>query len=166
MTEFVATARDRLGSLRWRVWTQSDRSALEKCIREHGLEREVVIGSASPEALAPSVTVGDAGLSFIKQCLSKTASSPTKIGEYLAAGLPVIASSGIGDVDDVIGEARAGVIVTGPTTMAYVKAVDEAVALIRDPDTGARCRLVAREYFDLEGVGWARYRKLYSELVG
>jgi glycosyltransferase involved in cell wall biosynthesis len=165
MVEFVATARDRLGSQRWLVWTQSDPRELEGFIRERGLESEVVIGSAAPDALAASVTLGDAGLSFIKQCLSKRASSPTKVGEYLAAGLPVVASSGVGDVDDLIAPARVGVVVSELTTMGYLKAVDEAVALAADPDTAGRCRLVARECLDLEGVGWARYRKLYRELL-
>jgi glycosyltransferase involved in cell wall biosynthesis len=165
MTAFVAAARDRIGSLRWQVWTQSDPSVLEEFIRERGLESEVVIGSAAPEVLAASVASGDAGLSFIKQCLSKTASSPTKIGEYLAAGLPVVANSGVGDVDDLLSQARVGVVVSELTTTGYVKAVDEVVALASDPDTAGRCRVVARECLDLEGVGWVRYRKLYHELL-
>jgi len=44
--------------------------------------------------------------------------------------------------------------------------VDEVVALADDPDTAGRCRVVARESLDLEGVGWTRYRKLYRELLG
>jgi len=166
MTDFVATAKDRLGGLRWQVWTQSNPGALQGLVRERGLESEVVIGSAAPEALARSVPLGDAGLSFIKQCVSKLASSPTKIGEYLAAGLPVVTTSGVGDLDDLISQARVGVLVPELTTSGYVMAVDEVVALADDPDTAGRCRVVARESLDLEGVGWTRYRKLYRELLG
>jgi glycosyltransferase involved in cell wall biosynthesis len=139
---------------------------LEGFVRECGLESDVVIGSTPPELLAPSVASGDAGLSFIKQCLSKQASSPTKIGEYLAAGLPVVATGGVGDVDDLLSQARVGVVVSELTTMGYLKAVEEIVALASDPDTMRRCRVVARESLDLEGVGWARYRKVYGELIG
>jgi len=166
MTEFVAAARDRLGRTRWEVWTQSDPQALERFIHKRGLDHEVVIGSATPEALSLNLARGDAGLSFVKDCLSKKGCSPTKIGEYLAAGLPVVSSSGVGDVDDLIGPTRVGVIVPELTTVGYVKAVHEAVALAADPDTAGRCRLVAREFLDLEGVGWTRYRKLYRELLG
>ncbi len=42
------------------------------------------------------------GLSFVRPCPSKVSSSPTKIGEYLAAGLPVISTAGIGDVDELL----------------------------------------------------------------
>ena len=166
MTAFVATAKDRLGSLRWHVWTQSDPTVLGGFVRERGLEADVVIGSMPPEALAPRVASGDAGLSFITQCLSKQASSPTKVGEYLAAGLPVVATGGVGDVDDLLRHARVGVVVPELTTMGYLKAVEEIVALASDPDTMRRCRAVARESLDLEGVGWARYRKVYGELIG
>ena len=116
--------------------------------------------------MASSVGAGDVGLSFIKQCLSKTASSPTKIGEYLASGLPVVASSGVGDVDELLIRSRVGVVVPELTMMGYLKAVEEVLALASDPGTAARCHAVARECLDLEGVGWARYRKLYRELVG
>jgi len=51
------------------------------------------------------------------------------------------------------------------TTTGYLKAVEELLVLADDPGTAGRCRAVARECLDLEGVGWARYRKLYRELL-
>lgn len=76
----------------------------------------------------------------------------------------MIATAGVGDVDDLIGPTRVGVVVPELTAMAYVKAIDEAIALAADPETAGRCRLVAREHLDLEQVGRARYRKVYREL--
>ena len=165
MTGFVASARDRLGSVRWQVFTQSNPSMLERCVRARGLESEVSISSGPPETLPSSVGAGDAGLAFIKECLSKTASSPTKIGEYLAAGLPVVASRGVGDVDDLLTRLRVGVVVPELTTTGYLKAVEEVLALANDPGTAGRCRAVARECLDLEAVGWAGYRRVYRQLL-
>jgi glycosyltransferase involved in cell wall biosynthesis len=163
MTEFVAAAKDRLGSLRWQVWTQSNPSVLEPFVRGRGLESEVAISSAPPGDLPAGVGTGDAGLAFMTSCFYR---SPTKIGEYLAAGLPVVASRGVGDVDELLIRSRVGVVVSELTTTGYLKAVEELLALVDDPGTAGRCRAVAREYLDLEGVGWARYRKLYREVLG
>ncbi|MEI9956314.1 MAG: hypothetical protein WDM90_08440 [Ferruginibacter sp.] len=36
---------------------------------------------------------------FIKPCYSKQSSSPTKHGEIMAMGIPLITNSGVGDVE-------------------------------------------------------------------
>ena len=59
-----------------------------------------------PPRSRPCCTTADAGLSLIKPCLSKRSSSPTKVGEYLAAGLPVVSTAGIGDCDRQLADGR------------------------------------------------------------
>src|SRR6185503_1744022 len=56
------------------------------------------------------LAAADAGLAFIKRCVSKLASSPTKNGEYLACGLPLILNAGIGDSDALIHDWKAGAL--------------------------------------------------------
>jgi glycosyltransferase involved in cell wall biosynthesis len=43
--------------------------------------------------------LSDAGLIFYKSAFSNIGRSPTKLGEYWASGIPVIATEGIGDLD-------------------------------------------------------------------
>ena len=45
------------------------------------------VAPGAPVFSPVELAMADAGLSFIKPCLSKLASSPTKLAEYLAAGL-------------------------------------------------------------------------------
>ena len=104
-------------------------------------------------------------LSFIKPCYSKLSSSPTKIAEYLACGLPVVSSAGIGDVDAVIEGDRVGVLVRRFDRDAYAEALEAVEA---SPARGRPRRPVpasARDRFDLEEVGGARYRRLYQRLA-
>ena len=84
---------------RWQVWTQSDAGPLKRLLQQQGIEQRVQIGQIAAERLPAELRRAHAGLAFIKPCRSKIASSPTKVGEYLAAGLPVIANAGIGDLD-------------------------------------------------------------------
>jgi glycosyltransferase involved in cell wall biosynthesis len=95
-------------------------------------------------------------------------SSPTKIGEYLAAGLPVVSTAHIGDLDEMLaggGNQRLGVIVTEDSEAAYEKAAHELIALMQTEGVRERCRVAARQLLDLETVGWPRYRRMYERLA-
>ena len=48
------------------------------------------------------LAAADFGISFIRPVPSKVSSSPTKIGEFLGAGLPVVCTSGVGDLDALV----------------------------------------------------------------
>lgn len=64
----------------------------------------------------------DIGLFFIKPSYSKKASSPVKMGEMLASGLPVIANAGVGDVDTIIRETGCGHLVENFSNEAFQSA--------------------------------------------
>jgi glycosyltransferase involved in cell wall biosynthesis len=170
MVAFVAAAAEKLPDLRWQVWTQSDSAPLRRLAEARGLAGRLSVGRTPPEALPDKLAGARAGLSFIKPCLSKLSSSPTKVGEYLAAGLPVISTAGIGDVDALLtGDGRrgpVGILLRDLSAPAYHEALARLLELWQDPALPERCRAVAREELDLERVGWTHYRDLYQELLG
>ena len=53
----------------------------------------------------------DVGLYFIHPTFSKTASCPTKLGEFLASGTPVITNPKIGDINNIIKNNKCGLII-------------------------------------------------------
>lgn len=172
MVAFIETALKMIPGLRWQVWTQSDPKRLQQLLAQKEIDRRVTIGFLPAEKLHAELAKAHAGLSFIKPCLSKFASSPTKIGEYLAAGLPVITTAGIGDVDQLLssskleGRETIGVTVSEFTETAYQRAVQKLLRLWADLETPKRCRMAARKHRNLEQLGWEAYRLLYQKLVG
>ena len=106
------------------------------------------------------------GLSFRKPTFSQVAASPTKIPEYLAAGLPVVSNSGIGDTDELLEDERVGVLVREFRPEQYAAAARQALRLAAEPGIRERCVAVARGHFDLAAVGGARYRSVYERLRG
>jgi glycosyltransferase involved in cell wall biosynthesis len=104
----------------------------------------------------------DAAVSFIKNCYSKQASSPTKNAEYLACGLPIIANAGIGDTDLHIDGTGIGALVRGFSPDELAKALSDIDKL---GDVHTVCQQTAAELFDLESVGGERYRRLYARLL-
>lgn len=134
--------------------------------REVDPARYTVLAAASKDV--PSyLSASDAGLAFIKPCFSKLASSPTKNGEYLACGLPIIINSGIGDSDELIVKEKAGVLIRDFTTEEYERATTQLLNFMNDVEGTRRdVRHVAERLFDLRKVGLERYARLYEEVLG
>jgi glycosyltransferase involved in cell wall biosynthesis len=104
------------------------------------------------------------GLSFRKPTFSQVAASPTKIPEYLAAGLPVVSNACIGDVDQLLEGERVGVVVRYFTPEELGRAASAALALAAEPGAKERCVAVARRHFDLRAIGGERYANVYRRI--
>jgi len=111
------------------------------------------------------LAAADAGLSFIKRCMSKIASSPTKNAEYLACGLPVIINEGIGDSDALVDQYHAGVLIEEFNETEYEAAAREIEAMVVAPRARVKARRVAKKLFHLEKVGAVRYAALYERVL-
>jgi glycosyltransferase involved in cell wall biosynthesis len=111
------------------------------------------------------LAAADAGIAFIKRCVSKLASSPTKNGEYLACGLPLILNEGIGDSDALISEWQAGVLITYFTEADFATAAANIEAMARVPGAREKARRIAEQVFHLERVGGERYASLYDRVL-
>ena len=148
-----------------RVLTKAPPEQTASRIERLGLRPEAFwVGAVPPEEIPRHLARACAGVSFRKATLSQIGASPTKIPEYLAAGIPVVANSGIGDSDEVLTTDRVGVIVKEMHPAGYRNAAEQLQALLREPNLGTRCQESARLRFDLQAIGGARYRRVYRRL--
>ena len=107
---------------------------------------------------------GDVGLCLILSAPSKRASAPTRFAEYLAAGMPVAVTPGVGDLDAIVVAHEVGVVLRGEDDAALREAAAQLRALAADPAARARCRRLAAERFDVTW-GAQRYAELYRRLA-
>jgi glycosyltransferase involved in cell wall biosynthesis len=165
MVDFFCVARRHLPGLRFLLLTQSAvatlRGEFARKGLDHGLYRCLKV---APDDLPAYLRMADFAISFITPSFSKIASCPTKMGEYLAAGLPVVYNAGIGDLDDLQPE-RVGVLVTAFDAHDYERVIREMEVLLRDRQaTALRCRSVAETQFGLSTTGVPQYLQLYAAL--
>lgn len=125
--------------------------------------QSATVRTVAPDAIAGELFARDIGLCLIASSPSKIASSPTRFGEYLAAGMPVIVTAGVGDLEAIVEEHAVGVVLRGEDDGAIGAAARKAIELSRDPATPERCRRVARECFDAD-AGAASYAAIYRTL--
>lgn len=163
MRDFFAAALESNPKTFILILTQRNKEKIVDNLREKGFaETDFFVGSVSPGEIPGYLCAADIALSFIKACYSKQSSSPTKIAEYLASGLPIIANPGVGDVDALITGNEVGVLIEDFSCESYLKALGEIKEL---GDVREKCRQTVRREFDLEKVGGERYRAFYSKLL-
>ena len=75
------------------------------------LSSRVIIHSAPHHEVPSFLNMAQASIQFIEPAFSKRASSPVKLGESLAMGVPVISNVGIGDSQALIQEGLAGICI-------------------------------------------------------
>jgi glycosyltransferase involved in cell wall biosynthesis len=147
------------------ILTQAPQSAIVPELERAGLSgADYRVMSVPPEDVARYLCASDVALSIIRPSYARRMSSPTKFAEYLSAGLPVISTAGIGDLDSQIEGSRTGVLLRELDLSSMVEAIRSVEELRRDPDLAARCRAVSLQY-DLHSIGAVRYRRLYAELL-
>lgn len=163
---FMSAARELRPGLQLRVFTQTPREVAEGELATFGLRDGVTVSCAEPGELPGLIRSALAGLCFIRPTESKKASSPTKLGDYLAAGLPVAGTAGIGDVDQLLLANQTGVLIpASPTTSDYRVAAADLLALAAADDIGTRCQWVAHTHLDLATVGWPSYLSVYDAIM-
>jgi glycosyltransferase involved in cell wall biosynthesis len=168
MARFFAQVHARRPDARWLVLTPSDPAELAAHAARAGVPGDHLhFRRARPAEMPGLLAAGDMGLSFIQSCFSKTGSSPTKVAEYLASGLPVVLNADIGDQRDLAAERDCAVILGSYAGPELGVAAEQAIRLAARPraERAAAAVLGATRHFSLDDLGVPRYEALYRALV-
>lgn len=128
------------------------------------LQSRLAIFPKAPHLVHEAVQAHSVSVMFFTEGLSKLGSSPTRMGEALGCGIPVVANAGVGDVARIISDYRVGVLVTDKEASAMAAALADLDELMQDPDLSQRCRKAAEEVFSLN-AGTAAYNLLYRDIL-
>lgn len=166
MADLFEAAREKDPAAYAFVLTQSEYGIMAERLRQRGFtDNDFVVKQATHEEVPKFINAADIAISFIKPCFSKLSSSPTKIAEYLAGGVPIVTNGGVGDVAELVREEKVGAVVDGFDNESYRRAIDEIMVLRASGRLSETCRATAKERFDLEQVGGSKYRSLYRKLL-
>jgi glycosyltransferase involved in cell wall biosynthesis len=147
------------------VLTQSPEIAERLFEQEQVPKERYLARTVKSEEIPRYLAAADFAIAFIKPCYSKVSSSPTKIAEYLAAGLPFISNRGIGDLDELIEGNAVGTLVNAFDENGYAAAVQSILQMIQeDPATRERCRALAKQKFSMRDIGQPAYVRVYRDL--
>ena len=124
----------------------------DKLIVKHGKRNEVPV----------LLSLSNYSLFFIKPCFSKLSASPTKHGEIMAMGIPVITNSGVGDVKEIVEKYNAGYVVDDFTDAAFGVVIDKMIA--GNFFDAAAIREGAVEFYSLDKAV-VLYNEIYNQIL-
>jgi glycosyltransferase involved in cell wall biosynthesis len=162
---FAHVARGESADARLELLTPAEPDFVRSTIASSGLPDDAWSSRFVPyDQLPGELARYDAGFCFHTNELSAAGGSSTKVGQYWAMGLPVIATPGLGDVDEIVRRERVGVVVQDHTDDAYRDALGDLENLLRDPELAGRCRAAAETHYGLDAA-CRRQVAVYEQLA-
>jgi glycosyltransferase involved in cell wall biosynthesis len=141
--------------------THDDKQKILSMAVQKGIDPGVVrVQPASRNEVPLYLSVSNWSVFFIKDLYSKIASSPTKQGEIMAMGIPIVCND-IGDTGYIVKQTKAGIVPDAFTDIAYEKAISDLQELNSSPAT---IREGAYAYYDLQ-KGVLEYKQAYKRIM-
>jgi glycosyltransferase involved in cell wall biosynthesis len=127
-----------------------------------GVPWESIRVTSAPRQEVPEfIALADLSLVFIRPTLSKAGCSPTKLAELFASNIPVIANTGVGDLDAIIDYQRNGSVIVHDFEPATLRvALEKVLALPKEIRVAIRGN--SEEFGLIEGIH--RYAAIYDRL--
>ena len=147
---------------------ESDHREIRAALATTGFPAECCRIVAMHQAQVPQALVHyHCGLVFNTSGRWRRMSSPTKLGEYLAAGLHVLGLSGINALDRLAASHPSLITVLSESQVSTglpPEALQQLVALIRDPDRPDQARQLASAHYAIQQA-LQRYAALYQHVL-
>ena len=160
--QFFKILQERVPNSVLHITNRNEHKEIRNFLENYSFTKEsIILESVEHDKVARSMSSMDAGIFFIQTFYSKIASSPTKLGEFLALGLPCVTNSGIGDMTSIIEEKKTGVILSNFSKESLSKGVDNLLLLKEDDELSKRCIESSERYFSLDS-GVKQYNKIYK----
>jgi glycosyltransferase involved in cell wall biosynthesis len=163
MLLFFKAAKRKYPGAKFLFITHAPRQFIDQRITEFNLDTNDFIITQAPRKNVPDlVKASDINISFIKPVYSKISSSPTKLGEVLSMGIPVVVNSGVGDVEQTVENANAGYVLHDFKEDDFKKAVEAIPELLQK--SPAAIRQAIKPIYDLE-KGIQSYLSCYRQVL-
>jgi glycosyltransferase involved in cell wall biosynthesis len=163
MMQFCKILADRMPSTKFLFISPHRHEVIRMAAATHWINpARIIIKKASRLEVPKLLSLSQYSIFFIKPCYSKQSSSPTKHGEIMAMGIPLITNSGVGDVETITNRYNAGIIINEFTGQELTRAVEKIVS-----GTGFNIddiRQGAKEFYSLEKAV-EKYIDIYNSIL-
>ncbi len=125
-------------------------------------ESKIIVKNAKRNEVSELLSFSKYSVFFIKPCYSKQSSSPTKHGEIMALGIPVITNAGVGDVADIVEKYQSGIVMKDLNEKEFLSAADSMSKGISFDKSAIRNG--AKECYNLDRA-IEKYHEMYQKIL-
>jgi glycosyltransferase involved in cell wall biosynthesis len=161
MLDFFVEFKKSKPQTRFLFITHDEHERIIKSASDRDVLQDIIIQPAQRDEVATILSLSDLSIFFIRATYSKQSSSPTKKGEIMALGIPIICNSGVGDTDTIVKNYNSGLVINEFSTANYNHVIEKYKTESFEPTL---IRNGAIEYFSLE-KGVKSYLEIYSKLL-
>lgn len=135
---------------------------IQQAAIKKSIPTDSVVIVKSPRSEVPlHLSLSDSCIFFIKPSYSKMASSPTKQGEIMALGLPVVCNAGVGDTDYVVRKYDSGFVVQDFTIASYITQIEQ---MLSEELNKEKIIQGATDFYSLQN-GIKSYQAVYEKVM-
>jgi glycosyltransferase involved in cell wall biosynthesis len=134
---------------------------LEKATKYNLTKEDFIIQFTQRKNIPKIAHASDYSIFFIKPAYSKKSSSPTKMGELLAMGIPLICNNNVGDVEEIIKMTDGGFCISDMNELTFIKIIQSMnICPLVSKET---IREKSKQFYDLQ-LGLKLYLTVYSRI--
>lgn len=162
MMDFFASFRKKVSNAVFLFITTEPETMINALAKKYDVPTSNIrVISAKHYEVPELLSVSNFSLFFIKPVFSKSGSSPTKMGEIMGLGIPLICNAGVGDVDEIVNDTKCGILLSELNENSYETAIDE----LRNTEFNkVEIRKGALKYYSLKN-GVEKYYSVYKKVL-
>ena len=164
MADFFVALKSKIKNAHFLILGNNETERLNKLFLEKGIKNnDYTVLTLSPEEVPNYLSSCDMAISFIYDMYSKKAAFPTKIAEYLMAGLPVVINGQTDFLKDLVDKNNIGIVIENPDKTNFEEQIEDLNSLLEDKDIKLRCKKIAQDYLGKK-VCVDKYWEIYRDL--
>ena len=163
LMQFLKVICDKIPAAKFLFISPTQHEFIFETARKFKIPKEkIIVAHAQRHEVPLLLSFSSYSVFFIKTCYSKQSSSPTKHGEIMAMGIPVITNSGIGDVAEIIDKYRSGFVLQELNKQEFLS-VTESILKGKHFDK-ISIRNGAVEFYNLQ-IAVEKYHLIYNSIM-
>jgi glycosyltransferase involved in cell wall biosynthesis len=162
MMKFCKRLNDRVLKAKFLFISPNGHDEIAAAAAKYGIAKEkIIVKYARRHEVPVLLSFSNYSIFFIKPCYSKISSSPTKHGEIMAMGIPVITNAGVGDVEEIVTKYKSGYVVKDFSDISFDIVINKMTE--SDSFDHEAIRNGAKDFYALE-TAVERYGNVYAKI--
>lgn len=144
------------------IINKGEHTKIKNILNQFNLKNKFELKYIPPYEINNEIFGSDFGVFFPVRGFYLTGYFPTKLGEFLSCGVPVITCKINNHVDSILRDNKIGLIIEDLDNINYQNINMEILSMLNDKNIKKRCTSIAKKYFDIKNAS-EQYRKIYKD---